>query len=803
MRCASPADRRSCAGCLVGRRGTNNDLLSSFHCPPTSITTRHFLPSTTSHSHHHHHFPSSKMSSKKAQAMPAQDVSPDDAQVLLAAQISIAAASSETDVVKRRQGAINAARKLHPKSSHHSDILQAEMNAIRGMLGSSAKTEGGTDGASRRPASPLAADTQPALKRSRPTPAASHGPSRNEVDSGQHSALIECAVGRFFGVVELVSKVFEHLLYERIDLVSLSKVSKSCRSIALPMLVESLSIAFSKAETFSDLFSSNPGLIAHVKYLRLWDDVAYATSRRRRSDPTQQHTDADWAKLGNLIIQFEGAALSSAPILELSVGQLRLLDVHALFVKAPRLLGQLTSLQVEDDVFPSTAHDDDAKLYHEEAEVFSRFGVQLTERLTLLLYNCFSQQDKADAKLRKFALASSRRWVGSDSQSVFPTFGSHLIQKLTSCLTHLELKIAVGYGDLPPLDDFLNREWPMLDTVNISLLDDTEWDDALSSRMMGCLVRNNAGIRHVCVNVYNEGEDEDSDWCDLAQPNQLVTFCFGGSVALASSEFAKRQTALQDLALHDMDDGWPFAAEAAFIRSLRVLRGPIRAVDTFLSEDNHLREVHVSPNCWDEEWHLERSEDPEYMEHCPTIVHPPDSGIHSSTVTFLSLDLRTLFITEIVQSFPSVIELALIGGDRYHDPKDRSPDLSLAHISSMLARCAPDEGTATPGLRAILLFGDYGVPLAIPSDGHITLDVKLPPRLEYVTWHTSNRAVQHFRVAQHYDAKERKARLQLLPAIFRPKVDRTTGFWENVFDERHGYALFDHLSGDEPRLKYM
>ncbi|KAL9931852.1 hypothetical protein V8E36_009402 [Tilletia maclaganii] len=742
------------------------------------------------------------MSSSNAQPTSAQQWSLDEAQLRLAAQISLSNATSTADVVSRRQEAIIAARKLDPEPYHQSDLLQAEMNAIRGMLEVSAKTAVGTDGPSRRPASPLPAHTQPASKRSRHTPAAPHGPSPIDEEAEQHSALIESAVERFFGVTELVSQVFQHLVYERIDLVSLSKVSKQCRSIALPMLVESLNIAFSKAKTFSGLFSSNPGLITHVKYLRLWDDVASATSRRRLNDPALQLTENDWASLGGLLLQFEAPELPSAPILELSVGQLQLLNVYALFVEAPRLLGRLISLQVQNDVYPSTTRDDNAKLYDEEQATFSRFGVQLTELLTLLLHDCFHQQDKSDAKLRKLGLASSRRWDDDDFQSMLPTFGSYLMRKLTSCLTQLELDIAVGYGDISPLDDFLSREWPMLDTINFTLQDLTEWGDTLSSMMSG-LLRKNPGIRHVCVNVYNERGEEDVDWCDLAQPNQFVTFCFGGSAELASSESIKRQTALQDLALSDMDDDWPFAVEAAIFQSLRVLRGSIRAIDTILSKDNHLREVYVSSYCWDEGWYLERSEFTELMEHCPTIFRPPDSGIHSSTVTFLSLDLTTSLTTEIVQSFPNVIELALIGGDRFLQPKDRSPDLSLAHVSSMLGCLTPDKAAPTSGLRAVLLLGEYGIPLAVPSDGHITLDVKLPPRLEYVTWHASERAVQHFRVAQHSDSKDRKSRLQLLPAIFRPKVDRTTGFWEDVFDDRHGYALFDHLSGDEPRLKYL
>ncbi|KAL9933327.1 hypothetical protein V8E36_008045 [Tilletia maclaganii] len=159
---------------------------------------------------------------------------------------------------------------------------------------------------------------------------------------------------------------------------------------------------------------------------------------------------------------------------------------------------------------------------------------------------------------------------------------------------------------------------------------------------------------------------------------------------------------------------------------------------------------------------------------------------------------------ESVRSFPSLVELAVIYESLGHLPSRRqmTPVRPLSTLSTVLRCLGAGSDCQAPRLRALLIENEAGSPLASPGQADLTLHVTLPPQLQYLTWISPDRHIQHFRVLRSLNSNEQPARLQLLPAIFRPKVDRKTGFWEDVFDSRHGYALFDHLTDDEPRLKY-
>jgi len=388
-----------------------------------------FLTGLTSHHDHHLSFlpkraasvPSATitMNGQSSQSTSSrQDWVLDRAQLEVAARISLANASSTTDITRRREDAMRAA--LAAKLPVSSDLLQAEMDAMEALSRSVAESMTAEETPlprARRPASPLPEDAQPAAKRQRPAPAAS-----------------KSAAERFLEASELATLAFKHLVYDRIDLTSLSKVSKRCRSSALPLLVECLNIPFTKADTFSALFHSNPGLVAHVKFLRLWDDVAEETSRRRRSDPAHKLGDAGWAKLGKLLAHFESASLTSGVMVELSVGQVQLFDVRTQFLKAPRLLGRLVSLRIVDDVFPATTNRfDNTDLYD---STFPRFSAQLAQSLTLLLHECLDRQDGSGVPLRIFAMTVPGRF---ELSTKFPELGPRLSEKLASSLTHLKL----------------------------------------------------------------------------------------------------------------------------------------------------------------------------------------------------------------------------------------------------------------------------------------------------------------------------------------------------------------------------
>ncbi|KAL9933316.1 hypothetical protein V8E36_008034, partial [Tilletia maclaganii] len=653
------------------------------------------------------------MNSENAQAMSAQDWLLDDDQLQVAARISLTNASSTTDVKKRRQDAILAARHFDAK----------------------------------------------------------------------HPTADKSAAERFLDVSELVTLVFRHLVYDRIDLTTLSKVSKRCRSIALPLLVECLNIPFTKSGTFSALFDSNPGLIAHVKFLRLWDDVAEATKRTGQSDPAHKLVDADWAKLGKLLAQFEAAGLPTLPLLELSLGQAKLCDVYAQLLKAPRLLGRLASLQIIDDVDPAPDLADS-----------SEFEAGLTESMTLLLSGSCNQQHGAGTPYRKLAILGPRPRHDDYTRSSLPVLRPQLLEKLSSDLTHLELNITVGFHNLEAVQDLLRRQWPKLESVRLELWDE-DIDEPILSEAFGALVASNPSIRHICAEVHTE--QEQLMWQDQVQFDQLATVSFAGvESAPGDIEFAKRNNGLRDLTMDNKYAGWAIAGNEDVMRSLCVLRAPAPAVDDFLRRKNQLREVHITHGCWD----VYRPDQDGYGSDEEEPFDPLDSGIQASNVTFLALPMEGMCSFWTIRSFPNVVELAII----YRDTIPRRAVVFLGGSSHRLerifARLREAQVDQVSKLRALLIKSKVATPLPVAEDGLVADAFEPPSRLDYVTLLTGDRDVQHFRVLPSSDPNERTARLQILPAIFRPKVDRKTGFWEDVFDSRHGYALFDHLTDDEPRL---
>jgi len=316
--------------------------------------------------------------------------------------------------------------------------------------------------------------------------------------------------------------------------------------------------------------------------------------------------------------------------------------------------------------------------------------------------------------------------------------------------------------------------------------------------LIGRLIQTNPGIHSVRAAVWHDvGREVDVDWCNMAQPNQLTTLDLYSwrKVGLTTPRFAQRHKAIRDLTLHSRDDAYVLVNQQGFIQRLRVFRADVDEVDLVLRVENQVREVHIGL-CWAPDDH-ERIGGRRWL----------DADISSSTVTFLSLVIKAdeQYPLESVRSFPSLVELAVVI-EAFDVPRSRSestPSRALSTLSALLHRLESGSSTQASQLQALLVSTEAESPLPLSQNAYVTPEAALPPRLEYLTWISPDRNIQHFRVlASSAATDERTARLQILPAIFRPKVDRKTGFWEDVFDPRHGYALFDHLTGDEPRLKF-
>ncbi|KAL9936406.1 hypothetical protein V8E36_004474 [Tilletia maclaganii] len=591
-----------------------------------------------------------------------------------------------------------------------------------------------TDGRKRREEAILAART--GLAKTTQVGPSPDEPIPIDTSAVEHSATDKSASQLVFSVAELISFVCEHLA---------------------PMIG-----SISKARSFSDLFDSNPGLIAN---------------------------EDDWATTSKLFAQFETQWPSNQPLLELLIGQVQLVDIRNQFRNAPRLLGRLTSLWLIDDVYPSVTASDGAAEYNRQLSALEIHNVHLTESLTLFLHDCFDQQDMTGALLHKFAFHAFQASNDDRPEPTFPQFGQQLLQKLARSVTHLVLDVSVLHHEVALYDDILNRHWPKLQSIDIRVQNRSYPDEWLSDAF-GDLIERNPNVRHIIrPSVMCEDEGDMTEWCTLAEPDQILTFSFEGckEPERGIHGFAKFHKAIRDLRLYHMDDGSALANEEGFVSSLRVLRAILR-------KKNEIREVHVLSG-----WELEEYVRGEYG------VELLRSGIFSSAVTFFSIDLGAAWISlEAIRSFPNLIELALLSRASYRlrDTFDSTPNLGttselFASLGTVLRRYAPN-------LRALMVKDESEEPMPVSGDAHVTTTLELMPRLEYLTWLAADRQLQHFRVLRASGPRDHQpARLQLLPAIFRPKVDRQTGFWEDVFDPRHSYALFDHLSGDGPRLKYL
>ncbi|KAK0544839.1 hypothetical protein OC846_004227 [Tilletia horrida] len=139
------------------------------------------------------------------------------------------------------------------------------------------------------------------------------------------------AVQRFLQIPELVRLVLDHLSRDRIDLLSLSLVSKNLRLQALRIWVRKLYIPLPAADDRLNFFKANPSLLNHVRYFKLGNLDADL-------DPTafKAMTDApSWDKLNELL---ELLAQSSKSADELPVVDLTILPLDPL--RLPNTLAQ-------------------------------------------------------------------------------------------------------------------------------------------------------------------------------------------------------------------------------------------------------------------------------------------------------------------------------------------------------------------------------------------------------------------------------------------------------------------------------
>jgi len=209
-------------------------------------------------------------------------------------------------------------------------------------------------------------DQSPTLPTERAPPDKMSNPSQDAVS----------AVERVFQIPELVFAITENLKRERIDLVTLSLVSRFWRSMARKALLRDLDIPLTNWFKIDNFIIRNPKLVADIRHIRLWDDNLHATSRWRgawrptaalvrlpppppqqRAHPLDSVPSSKWYGLEGALGSLFPKDSKEHPTLDVSIGIANIGSFKVLLARTPRALSAIVSLRIVID-HPKTSSTD-------------------------------------------------------------------------------------------------------------------------------------------------------------------------------------------------------------------------------------------------------------------------------------------------------------------------------------------------------------------------------------------------------------------------------------------------------------
>ncbi|KAK0558287.1 hypothetical protein OC844_005274 [Tilletia horrida] len=663
-------------------------------------------------------------------------------------------------------------------------------------------------------------------------PAATTASTAVTVPTGATTAVnTPSSSDRFFSKPKLLTLVASHLRYEKADLITLSQVSKRVRACTLPLLVESVNVRLTRIGQLNIYLQRNAGISEHIKYLRIFDDVAHhhahyldsslhpdlLKSLRNQDDP--KHGKDVWSNLSHLLMTIQGSKQIATPLLALSFGQYHLVELYNAVRKATRVLERLVSLQIVSDFAVSRYK----RIDRSAAEMmFRQHGTALSEDLeNLLLVICDAQDEAGTTTFRTLAIDAF--WIEDLHRGpVFPTFRLRLLKRMANRLRDLDIGIVCSTSDdIAALCALLKVNWPKLASFGLRLNDIPGADDyrQLRDAVSDFLKRHNQ-LQGTAISIDAEEAPHIHypHWCDAALP-QLRSCSLSMSAVdydyLVS--FATEHEALRELTTRSSGIAAPFAYHPSIATSLRKLRaGPefgseIVKTGVPLQHLALIVDEHYGPwaECWAQSGPSAKS---------MTCLEYAKMGCAFRDVLQEDSDLFTA-----LKHLPELVELSLSFDYGENLGARDGPAQSAASLAELLIKLC-EHGK---NLRAVRI--DYQAAADLPADAEL-VDIigAIPPRLEYITWHVHyHDRTDHYRVLRPSSpnagsagsgvrenaphpliaapgaalSDAAKPRLQCLPATFRPFVDRQTGLWEDL-SRPSSHTLFDHL-GDQPRLKYL
>ncbi|CAD6903749.1 unnamed protein product [Tilletia laevis] len=616
------------------------------------------------------------------------------------------------------------------------------------------------------------------------------------------------ATHRFLQTPELFCFLLDHLDFDKLDMVTLSTVSKRMRINVLPRLMRSINLPLDRAFDLQEVLRAYPGLVDHIRFVRVWDPVANQYARNssvekvyRNRDAPHVHRDT-WNRFGDLLLMVQQRQVMQMPFLDLSIGQINK-SLYNQLKRAPQLLERLSALRVVGDF--------DASRYPGVADAqaaFHNHGEAMSEELSDILHLTLDTQDSVGSSALQVFHFEGLNLHAAARDSVLPALRPRLLKRLALRIRDLSIKIhEAASSDMSTFATLLAVQWPNLRRFQLRLQSNLPSQPETFKSSILAFLNRHSSLVDVDIHI-----DEDAqmavpfDWAAFSLP-ELRSCAFSGlwPSDAAMLTFARQHGSIRDLTVTSGREAGTFASPEIVnsLSTLRRLDGGADPVSAFLRAGAPLNLVQIHSK--DSVHYVPRS--PLSSITCLNILDVVDEDFDSShTVLMLERLLRE-------NRFPNLVELAVrYKGGRREKFYDTSAESAQA-LAAILEALSNQRVTV---LRALWVGCDTAQ--ALPSDEVLAKVVKeFPPALRYVSWYLPfSNTTQHFRVlppsklfyppssscALVILSPQQRRRLQRLPSSFRPMVAQTTGVWKGLDGEPDDQLIFDH-TGDSPRLKYV
>ncbi|KAK0535949.1 hypothetical protein OC835_002220 [Tilletia horrida] len=582
------------------------------------------------------------------------------------------------------------------------------------------------------------------------TSSASKKRSRVQAPASAAVLQLSSAGTRVLNMPELLNDIAAYLKFEKIDLVVLSQVSKRIRAIVLPMMVEAISVRLTKTDLLIKYFDNNPELINHVRCLRIWDEAAHfeanydsalhmPVEHSLRQQRLPVATKKSWDALGALLLKVQGRTNQTAmPLLELSFGQLNLIDLYNQLRQVPLLLRALTALRIVGDYSSRRYQRIDRSVVESS---YRDHGRQMSEDLEAILRIICDAQDDAGTDNFKLFHFSALALTEEQRDSVLPAIRPRTLKRVANRVQSLCLRLEeANEADQEAIEElFRNTSWPNL--RRLKFLCSSYADGSYDTIQAACtrLLERHSHLEEVYVDIEEAANEEtEPHWAEVTML-RLRSACLSleHTEAETSIGFAQRHESLQELSVSGRNAGEAFPAHPNVMKSLRVLRCQRYPLHHFLLNDVNLAHLQVD---------VYRGLDKLCRYMTSTSHRRVLDNLTCIDIRFWGNTNQALhFVCCRLKWFPSLEEICVAFGDA--DAVEPSLDKSsasaefLSEILDLLSRRASK-------LRALRI--QYEGAAELPSDSELRSFIYIiPVQLEYLTWRTSfSNRTAHYRVVR-------------------------------------------------------